>query len=126
MFETPRRSATVLNAWSGSLEDLQQQAQLVSPVSSDNTGKKKKTKPPQRSVSVPQLFALEDAADSEAEGRRTGEKCHTERDDEESILRGVDSAKVTVLEIEGSGTDLKSTAGTSNISIGLPNHSISG
>ncbi|XP_033900930.3 ceramide kinase-like protein isoform X1 [Acipenser ruthenus] len=89
MFETPRRSATVLNAWSGSLEDLQQQAQPVSPVSTDNTGKKKKTKPPQRSVSVPQLFALEDAADSEAEERRTGEKCHIERDDEESILRGI-------------------------------------
>ncbi|MGH0139710.1 UNVERIFIED_CONTAM: hypothetical protein FKN15_071861 [Acipenser sinensis] len=90
MFETPRRSATVLNAWSGSSEGLQQQAQLVSPVSTDNTGKKKKKmKPPQRSVSVPQLFALEDAVDSEAEERRTGEKCQTGRDAEESILRGI-------------------------------------
>ncbi|KAK1165627.1 ceramide kinase-like protein [Acipenser oxyrinchus oxyrinchus] len=90
MFETPRRSATILNAWSESSEDLQQQAQPVSPVSTDNTGKKKKKmKPPQRSVSVPQLFALEDAADSEAEERRTGEKCQTERDAEESILRGI-------------------------------------
>ncbi|XP_041118457.1 ceramide kinase-like protein isoform X3 [Polyodon spathula] len=90
MSETSRRSATVLNAWSGTLEDLQQQAQPVSPDSTVNTGKKKKkTKPPQRSVSVPQLFALENVADSEAEERRTREKLHTERDTEESILRGI-------------------------------------
>ncbi|MBN3275175.1 CERKL protein, partial [Polyodon spathula] len=90
MSETSRRSATVLNAWSGTLEDLQQQAQPVSPDSTVNTGKKKKkTKPPQRSVSVPQLFALENVADSEAEERRTREKFHTERDTEESILRGI-------------------------------------
>ncbi|XP_041119052.1 ceramide kinase-like protein [Polyodon spathula] len=90
MFETPRRSATVLNAWSGSLEDLEQQTQPVSPVSTDNTGKKKKKmKPPLRSVAVSQLFALEDAADSQAEESRTEEKCHTERDAEESIIRGI-------------------------------------